>query len=85
MQLINPFPIYRRFLTPVQQTTFENIGTKVEIAQNEQFLLLQQCFQLFSVIIPSFIESFHALVLSVQSRLLQICLYVKANFIDVDR
>ena len=36
---------HRRFLTPLQQTTFENIVTKEEIAQNEQFLLLPQCFQ----------------------------------------
>ena len=35
-----PFPIYRPFLTTVQHTTFENIGTKPEIAENEQFLLL---------------------------------------------
>ena len=29
---------------------------KGEIAQDEQFLHLQQCFQLSAVIIPSFIE-----------------------------
>ena len=33
-----------------QQTTFENIVTKEGIAQNEQFLLLPQCFQLFLII-----------------------------------
>ena len=48
-------PTYRRFLAPLQQTTFENIVTKEE---NEQFLLLPQRFQLFSVIIPTFIELF---------------------------
>ena len=33
--------------TPPQQTTFENFVTKGGIAQNEQFLLLPQCFQLY--------------------------------------
>ena len=46
-------------LTHLQQTTFENIVTKGEIAQNEQFLLLPQCFQLFSVIILTILENFH--------------------------
>ena len=32
----------------VQQTTFENIVTKGEIALNEQFLLLSQCFNFYS-------------------------------------
>ena len=41
--------------------TFENIVTKGEIAQNEIFLLLPQCFKLFSVIIPTIIEIFHIL------------------------
>ena len=42
-------------------TTFENIATKGEIAQNEQFLLLPQCFQtLYTVVnIPTIIEIFH--------------------------
>ena len=43
---------------PLQQTTFENNVTKGEIAQYEQFLLLSQCFQLFSVIKPTFIKLF---------------------------
>ena len=43
----------------MQQTTFENIVTEEEIAQNEQFLLLQQRFQLYSVKIPSFIVIFY--------------------------
>ena len=34
-------------LTPVQQTIFENILTKVEITQNEQFLFVSQWFQPF--------------------------------------
>ena len=57
---------------PLQQTTFEKIVTKVDIAQNEQFILLLQCFQLFSVIIPTFIELFRD-ISSFQSQLLQIC------------
>ena len=44
--------------SPLQQTTLENIVTKGEINQNEQFLPLPQCFQLIAVIIPSFIEIF---------------------------
>ena len=44
---------------PLQQTTFENIVAKREIAQNEQFLLLPQCYQLCLVIIPIFIEMFY--------------------------
>ena len=61
---LNHFPSCRRLLTPLQQTTFENIVTKVEIAQTEQFLLLSQCVQLFSVIIPFplFIEIFNVSV-----------------------
>ena len=57
-QLYLPFLTYRHLLMPLQQTTFENIVTIVEIAQNEQLLLLPQCFQLFSVITPIFIELF---------------------------
>ena len=58
-----PFPTYRqRFLMPMQQTTFENIVTKEEISQNEQFLPLPQCFQLLSVNIPSFIGIFYIFV-----------------------
>ena len=35
---------------PLQQTTFKNIVTKGEFALNEQFLLLSQCFQIYSII-----------------------------------
>ena len=38
---------------------FENIVAKEEIAQNEQFILLPHCFQLFSIFKPSFKEIFH--------------------------
>ena len=37
-------------VTPLQQTIFENIATRVEIAHNEQYLILPQCFQIFSII-----------------------------------
>ena len=42
-----PFPTLRCILPHLQQMTFENIMTKGEIAQNKQFFLLPQCFQLF--------------------------------------
>ena len=41
---ISPFPLWRRILTPLQQTTFENVVTKGEIAQNKQFRLLTTLF-----------------------------------------
>ena len=44
LTIVQPFPTYRRFLTPLQQMTFESILTKSEIAHNEHFLLLSQCF-----------------------------------------
>ena len=40
----------------MQRTTFESILTKGEIAQSKQFLLLSQCFNFFSTIIPSIID-----------------------------
>ena len=55
-QTFNPFPSYRRFLTALQQFSFENTVTKVEIAQNEQYIILAKCFQLFLIIKLSFIE-----------------------------
>ena len=57
--LINNLLSYRRFLTPLQQTTFENIVAKVEIAHKEQFNPLPQYFQLNLKIILSLIDSFH--------------------------
>ena len=48
--MVNFYPFsHRRLLVPLQHTTFENIVTKGEIAQNE----------LFSLIIPSFLEIFY--------------------------
>ena len=49
-------PAYSRFLMPLQQTISEIIVAKGEIAHDEQFLLLLQCFQLYSIIIFSFKE-----------------------------
>ena len=51
----------RQFLMPLQQTTFEIILANEEIAHNEQFLYLPQWFQLYSIIILSFIEFFNIL------------------------
>ena len=50
------FPTCSRILIPRQQTTFENIVSNGEIAQNEQILLLPQYFQIYRIIILSTIE-----------------------------
>ena len=55
---INPFPRTVGFWHLCSRRLFKNIVTKGEIAQKEQFLLLPQCFNLFSVIKPSFIECY---------------------------
>ena len=52
---------------------FENIVTKEEIAQIEQFFLLTQCFPLSVIVIHSIKEIFHFLTKYVQSCLLQNC------------
>ena len=41
-----------------QQTAFENIVGKGEIAHNEQFLLFPQCFQLNQIIVYPFVHFF---------------------------
>ena len=41
-----------------QQTAFENIVGKEEIAHNEQFLLFPQCFQLNQKIVCPFVSIF---------------------------
>ena len=41
-----------------QQTAFENIVGKKEIARNEQFLLFPQCFLLNQVIVSPFVHIF---------------------------
>ena len=45
-------------LTLQQQTAFENIVGKEEIAHNEQFLLFPQCFLLNQRIVSPFINIF---------------------------
>ena len=45
---------------PLQQTSFENIVTKGEIAHGEQFIPLSQYFQLLSKIKLSFIKIYHS-------------------------
>ena len=44
--------------THQQQTTFENIIGKGEIALNEQFILFPQCFLLDKIIISTFVFIF---------------------------
>ena len=44
--------------THLHQTTFENILTKGEIAHEEQFPLLPQCFQLYLIYKLLFMEIF---------------------------
>ena len=44
---------------PLQQTIFENIVAKGGFALIKQFLLLPKCFQLFIIIVLSFIEIYH--------------------------
>ena len=41
-----------------QQTVFENIVGKGEIARNEQFLLFPQCFLLYQIIVSPFVHIF---------------------------
>ena len=52
---------------------FENIVTKEEVAQNEQFLLLPQCFPLLVKGYPFNYRDFLFLTKYVKSRLLQKC------------
>ena len=41
-----------------QQTAFENVVGKGEIARNEQFLLFPQCFLLNQIIVSPFVHVF---------------------------
>ena len=41
-----------------QQTAFENIVRKGEIARNKQFLLFSQCFLLKQIIVSLFVHNF---------------------------
>ena len=54
-----------------QQTAFENIEGKEEIARNEQFLLFPQCFLLSQTIVPHssiLLTSFFYLLLNWKSQ-----------------
>ena len=48
-----------------QQTAFENIVKKEEIARNEQFLLFPQCFQLNQITVSPFVHIFDTMSLFV--------------------
>ena len=50
-------------LTHQQQTAFENIVGKEEIARNEQFLLFPQCFLLNQIIVSPFVNIFDIIFL----------------------
>ena len=58
----------------------ESVGGKgLSLVENKQFLLLPQCFQLFSVLIPSSVEMFFVL----PSRLLQnYCMWESVNIFE---
>ena len=45
-------------MTHQQQTAFENIVGKEEIARNEQFPLFPQCFQLNQITVSPFVHIF---------------------------
>ena len=53
-----PFTPQILILTHQEQTTFENIVGKGEIAHNEQFLLLPQCFLLYQISVSTFVHIF---------------------------
>ena len=45
-------------MTHQQQTAFENMVGKEEIARNEQFLLFTQCFLLNQITVSPFVDIF---------------------------
>ena len=53
-------PLFNRYQ---QQTAFENIVGKGEIAHNEQFLLFPQCFLLYQIIASPFVHIFDIIYL----------------------
>ena len=52
VERVNPFPHTDAFWRLRSRQLFENTVTKEEIAQNEQFLLLPQCFPLLVISYP---------------------------------
>ena len=61
--LFNPLLHRYSFLTHQQQTAFEKIVRKGEIARNEQFLLFPQCFLLNQIIVSPFFHIFAIITL----------------------
>ena len=55
---LQPFTPKILILTYQQQTAFENIVGQGEIARNEQFLLIPQCFLLIQKIVSPFVHIF---------------------------
>ena len=55
---VNPLLHRYSILTHQQQTAFENIVGKEEIARNEQFLLFPQCFLLNQKLVSPFVHIF---------------------------
>ena len=58
LYFLEPFTPKIHILTHLQQTAFENIVGKEEIAHNEQFLLFPQCFLLNQIILSQFVHIF---------------------------
>ena len=56
--MFNPLLHRYLFFTHQQQTAFENIMEKEEIALNEQFLLFPQCFLLNLIVVSPFVHIF---------------------------
>ena len=67
---VNPLPHIKAFQRLCSRQLFENMATKEEIAQNEQFLLLKPVFQLYSMVL--FIEVFHIFAQSSAADLLYV-------------
>ena len=68
--VLNPLLHKIFILTHQQQRAFENIVGKEEIARNEQFLLLPQCFLLSQIIVTHlsiFVTSYFYLLLNWKS------------------
>ena len=61
--LLNPL-LQVLILTHQEQTAFENIVGKGEIARDEQFLLFTQCFLLYQISVSPFAHIFDIISLS---------------------
>ena len=72
-RFFNPFPHIDTFWRLCSRQLIENIVSKEEIAQNEQFLLLPQYFPILVRRFHSIIEIFYFLNKYGKSRLLQNC------------